>query len=354
VALGLLFAGTIAGPALAARTAETEVPDKLVFPIAGPASWTDDFGDARPQGSHEGNDIVSDWRAPVVAVEAGKIRLHLTSAAAGCMLYLYGKSGTTYLYIHLNNDRTANNDGRGGCKSGVAYAPGLETGDSVRAGELLGYVGSSGDAGATNHLHFELHPNDGAAVSPYRVLKRAERPLFAVPEDERLEAAASPPTLTLTGELEEIGVVATPPEVDPTQPEPAPSPEAPPAETTPAEPPAATEALPPTGSPGAPPVIGVNGRAQEGTLVRIRVTQVQLSSGEVFEVERAVTLTVAADAVVERERDGKTRPAKLEAAKPGEAITLTTAPIELDLKWQLARPGTLSAASIVLRGVPEQ
>ena len=57
------------------------------------------------------------------------------------MLYLYGKSGTTYLYIHLNNDLTKNNDNDGGCKQGVSYAPGLEDGAQVRAGELIGYVG---------------------------------------------------------------------------------------------------------------------------------------------------------------------------------------------------------------------
>ena len=46
----------------------------------------------------------------MVAVEDGKIKFWTTSARAGCMLYLYGASGTTYLYIHLNNDVTMAND----------------------------------------------------------------------------------------------------------------------------------------------------------------------------------------------------------------------------------------------------
>jgi len=44
------------------------------------------------------------------------------------MLYLYGDSGTTYLYIHLDNDLTAKNDNRGKCVAGVAYAKGLKDG----------------------------------------------------------------------------------------------------------------------------------------------------------------------------------------------------------------------------------
>ena len=51
----------------------------------------------------------------MVATEAGRIKFRTTSSRAGCMLYLYGASGTTYLYIHLNNDVTMANDNRGKC-----------------------------------------------------------------------------------------------------------------------------------------------------------------------------------------------------------------------------------------------
>ena len=97
------------------------------------------------------------------------------------MLYLYGASGTTYLYIHLNNDLTAKRDNRGSCVPGVAYADGLKDGARVKAGQLIAYNGDSGDAEGTYHLHFEVHPNDGADVDPFPYLNAATRLLFPAP-----------------------------------------------------------------------------------------------------------------------------------------------------------------------------
>jgi hypothetical protein len=180
--LVLPLAALLAGPALASPDDRTgAVPNPFVFPVVGPYRYTNDFGDPRPQSSHQGNDVLAPKRATVVAVEDGKVKLWTTSARAGCMLYLYGASGTTYLYIHLNNDLTKENDNRGKCVPGVSYWPGLKDGASVVAGQALGYVGDSGDADGTPHLHFEVHPNDGAAVNPFRYLNRATRVLFAAP-----------------------------------------------------------------------------------------------------------------------------------------------------------------------------
>lgn len=345
MALTLLLAGILAGSAQAAPAVPTAPPDRILFPIVGPAQWTDDFGAPRAQGGHEGNDVLSDWRAPVVAVEAGKVRIYNSSERAGCMLYLYGKSGTTYLYIHLNDDLTPNDDARGGCKPGVAYAPGLVTGARVKAGELLGYVGSSGDAGATNHVHFELHPDDGGPVSPFRWLKRADRLLYVLSDAEQTEVRATADAVTMT--LSGTFVSAEEAEVPPAEPA---EPEAPldpvPVETLPVEPPSTQE-------PGQPVVIGGTPRvpAAAGTLATIRVTSVELSTGASFAVERAVTLAVPADAVIERRKGEKTRQAALDGAEVGERVTVTTGPIELSLETQLARPGTLVVSRLVLAGL---
>jgi hypothetical protein len=165
--------------ATGAAAASGKQTPRLIFPVVGTVTYTDDFGEPRAGGRHQGNDILAARRAPAVAAEAGTVELWTTSAPAGCMLYLHGTSGTTYLYIHLNNDLTSHNDNRGKCVAGTAYAPGLKSGMRVAAGELVGFVGDSGDAnGIHPHLHFELHPNDGAAVDPYPFLQKAQPLLF--------------------------------------------------------------------------------------------------------------------------------------------------------------------------------
>ncbi|HZR96243.1 MAG TPA: M23 family metallopeptidase [Gaiellaceae bacterium] len=175
----LLLAAGLAGPAAAADKPKAASVPPLVFPVAGPVSYVDDFGQPRAGGAHQGNDLMARKKTPVVAVEPGKVKFWTTSASAGCMLYLYGASGTTYLYIHLNNDLTMQNDNRGKCVPGVSYAPGLKDGAHVSTGQMIGYVGDSGDAnGIASHLHFEVHPGGGAAVSPYPYLQTASHLLF--------------------------------------------------------------------------------------------------------------------------------------------------------------------------------
>ena len=167
----------------------------LIFPVAGPTTYIDDFGQPRAGGKHEGNDLMAKKKTPVVAVEAGKVEFWTTSASAGCMLYLYGASGTMYEYIHLNNDLTMANDNRGKCVPGVSYARGLKNGAKVSVGQMIGYVGDSGDAnGIASHLHFEVHPGGGAAVSPYAYLQTAQQLLF-------FAKTGTPFTLALTGKV---------------------------------------------------------------------------------------------------------------------------------------------------------
>jgi Peptidase family M23 len=168
----------LAGASSAASSARGVAPT-LIFPVAAATTYQDDFGAPRAGGPHQGNDILAARKSPAVAVESGTVEFWTTSASAGCMLYLHGASGTTYLYIHLNNDLTAGNDNRGKCVAGTAYAKGLKDGAHVQAGQLVGYVGDSGDAnGIHPHLHFEVHPKGGRAVDPYPYLQAAQHLLF--------------------------------------------------------------------------------------------------------------------------------------------------------------------------------
>jgi hypothetical protein len=194
----LVAAGALACTSTSA--AKSGVPP-LLFPVVGPVTYTNDFGQARPGGPHQGNDLVGTKRAPVVAVEEGTVGFWTTSANAGCMLYLHGVSGTMYEYIHLNNDLTAGNDNKGKCVAGVSYAPGLVDGQHVDAGQLIGYLGDSGDAnGIGPHLHFEVHPKGGKAVAPFPYLQQAAQ----------LLAPAPPAGLTFTLKLTGTVVDATP------------------------------------------------------------------------------------------------------------------------------------------------
>src|SRR5438477_9879470 len=191
-ARGVLFLALILGVvAGTAGAAVPKVPDHIIFPVVGQVSYIDDFGAPRPGGPHQGNDLVSAKKSPAVAAEAGTVKYWTTSRSAGCMLYLYGESGTIYYYIHLNNDLTTRNDNRGKCVQGVAYA--VRNGSRVAPGQQIGYVGDSGDAnGGMSHLHFEVHPGGGRAVSPYPYLQKAYKLLFA-------SKPGAPFSLTLTG-----------------------------------------------------------------------------------------------------------------------------------------------------------
>src|SRR5207253_6564917 len=167
----------------AASAGSRQPPPTIVFPVLGPTTYTGDFGEARAGGPHQGIDIMAPKRALALAAEPGKVKFWTHSATAGCMLYLYGASGTTYYYIHLNNDLTRANDDRGKCVAGTAYATGLKDGAKVAAGQPVGFVGDSGDAeGVHAHLHFEVHPGGGKAVDGYPYLQTAQHLLFSAPK----------------------------------------------------------------------------------------------------------------------------------------------------------------------------
>ena len=174
--IGLVLATTLSAPAAAHAAAVS-----LLFPVVGGASYVDDYGDARPQGSHQGNDLLAAKRTPVIAVASGVVKLQ-HSGRGGYMLYLRNAQHE-WLYVHLNND-VRGNDGRGGPKT--AYARGLRSGMRVKAGQEIAYLGNSGDAeGGAAHLHFEEHSRSGTPHDPYRRLRAAPIVLFSAVASKR-------------------------------------------------------------------------------------------------------------------------------------------------------------------------
>jgi hypothetical protein len=143
-------------------------PDDIVFPVEGDVQFTDDYGDPRPGGrTHAGNDLIAvDGKGvPVVAVGAGTVSWIDSEC---CHLAIDHGGGWSSWYIHLDNDTPGTDDGLG-----YGIADGIVEGATVEAGQLIGWVGDSGNAEASvPHLHFELR-FDGVAVNPYPYLTAA-------------------------------------------------------------------------------------------------------------------------------------------------------------------------------------
>ena len=294
LALFGLLAGTAAAkstdptPWRPVKIAKPKTPGKqIVFPVLGRTQLTNSFGDPRGQGAHEGEDIMAPRKAPAIAAEAGKVRFHTGSGRAGCMLYLYGDSGTKYLYIHLNNDLTMSNDNAGTCVQGVAFPRGLRDGQRVLAGQPIGFVGDSGDAdGISPHLHFEMHPGGGAATAPYPHLRAAKRLLFWAPQGTIF-------TLALTGK-----VVAT-----------------------------------------GPAQLRVNVLTLRGSPMGITLRN----------LGRGLTITVPAGSMIERSRaSGAVVPVSLASARPGETVALWTEMALATADAQAGKAGALIAERILL------
>ncbi len=114
-------------------------------PVAGPTAFGDTWGAPRPGGrTHQGVDMMSPAGTPLVAVVAGSATMR-TNTLGGNVISLAGSDGNGYYYAHLS-----------------AWEGGSR---SVSAGEVIGYVGATGNTTA-NHLHFEIHPGGGAAINP--------------------------------------------------------------------------------------------------------------------------------------------------------------------------------------------
>ncbi len=162
------------------RSAPPDVTVRLsgegyVFPVYGAVSFGDSFGAARsdvPGGWHHGEDIFAPAGTPVLAVADGTVYSIGWNDIGGYRFWLRDGDGNQFYYAHL-----------------TAYSPLALEGNEVEAGDVIGFVGDTGDAeGGAPHLHFEIHPAsliglgyDGV-VAPYPFLlawRRAEDIFFA-------------------------------------------------------------------------------------------------------------------------------------------------------------------------------
>jgi len=120
-------------------------------PVAGPTAFGDTWGAPRSGGrKHEGVDMMSPFGTPLVAVVAGSVTMK-TNNLGGNVIWLTGADGNKYYYAHLSSWE--------GTSRGVS------------AGDVIGYVGATGNTTA-NHLHFEIHPGGGVAVNPYPTVRQ--------------------------------------------------------------------------------------------------------------------------------------------------------------------------------------
>ncbi len=127
------------------------------FPVQGRCFFGDTWGAARSGGrTHEGVDIIANEGNLLYAVADGtisKLYWDQPGALAGNGFRLEQANGTYFTYLHLS-----------------AFAPGITVGTTVKAGDVIGFVGNTGSS-ATPHLHFEIHPGGGAAINPYPYVK---------------------------------------------------------------------------------------------------------------------------------------------------------------------------------------
>jgi peptidoglycan hydrolase-like protein with peptidoglycan-binding domain len=144
-----------------------DVAYPLVFPVQGTNNFGDHFWSARGSGIHHAVDIMSPKMTPIVAVASGTVQWVGRNC---CSLRIKHDDGWSSGYIHMNNDSPGTDDGQG-----WGIAPGITAGTHVSAGQLIGWVGDSGNAENTgSHLHFELIDPHGVYVDPYLALRAAE------------------------------------------------------------------------------------------------------------------------------------------------------------------------------------
>lgn len=176
---GILAAAiALCAPAATADTGLTE-PRHLRFPVDAPSSYFDDFGACRDGCTrrHEGNDIITAKGVPIYAAVSGTIDWLqwdlIGDTRCGNGLTIEAPDGWRYVACHLNNDTPGTDDGAN--RYDQAFGPGIAEGAKVTQGQLLGWVGDSGNAEySVPHLHFEIRTPAHVPIDPYVSLRLSQ------------------------------------------------------------------------------------------------------------------------------------------------------------------------------------
>ena len=174
--------GTTA-PGTTVPAPSTTVPPTVVemaaFPVQGPCWYTDTWQAPRGGGrKHEGVDVIARSGLYLYAVTDGTLTrqsLDRPGSLSGNAWWLTADDGTYFFYAHL-----------------AAFAPGLQVGSRVKAGQVIGWVGRTGNA-SSPHLHFEIHPFGGRAINPTASIRAVDACRVSTPLPQ--PDGATPPTM---------------------------------------------------------------------------------------------------------------------------------------------------------------
>jgi hypothetical protein len=172
----------------------------ITFPVAGPVRYFNDFGACRAGCSrqHQGNDIIGDRLQPILAMRDGIVDRLLDHPTAGFGVVIQDAEGWEYHVYHVNNDTPGTDDGADG--GTWRYAPGIVPGAPVTAGQVIAWMGDSGNSeGSVPHAHVEIHTPSGAAINPYWSLRLAQHDVNCATQQAATPPAEAPQSGLLDG-----------------------------------------------------------------------------------------------------------------------------------------------------------
>ncbi len=182
-ALAALLVASVTAIGAAPAGAATVKP--IMFPVDGAVTYTDTFGACRGtacERTHEGQDLMGKKMTKLVSAVDGVVHrlVFNNTSSGGNSVTIKAADGWTYHYIHVNNDTPGTDDAK--ATRAQAFPSNIVVGASVTKGQLIAYMGDSGNAESTgSHLHFEIRQPPppggytGTAINPYASLQAATR-----------------------------------------------------------------------------------------------------------------------------------------------------------------------------------